>query len=483
MDEVGGNMIAIRRTKIICTIGPASESPEVISKLIDAGMNVARINLSHGTHEEHINKIKAIRNVAETKNRHIGVMIDTKGPEVRVGKIANGAVTLKRGAKVIITSEDIEGDSTRFQITPKQVFNDLQKGAYLLIDDGKLKVNVLEKKSDFEFICQVYNTGVLKTRKGIAIPKVSLSLPFLNDKDKEDLLVGIQNKVDLVALSFTRSKEDILSAKQFLKENGGENIRVIAKLENQEAIDNLHEIVEVADGVMVARGDLGVETETEVVPIYQKKIIQEANRQGRPVIVATHMLESMTTTPRPTRAEASDVANAVLDGADAIMLSGETAAGTYPVLTVKTMDKIARKAEKILDYERILDKATKTSQKTVNDAIGIAVSSASLTLPKTECIIAFTETGGTARRIAKFRPNNPIVAITNSEETANRLSYVWGVYPVVDKITRDVLLNDQTASRIAKEFGFRIGDNIIITSGLGQVHGRTNTLRIIEIEE
>lgn len=476
-------MIAIRRTKIICTIGPASESPEVISKLIDAGMNVARINLSHGTHEEHINKIKTIRKVAEIKNRHIGVMIDTKGPEVRVGKIANGAVTLKHGAKVIITSEDIEGDSTRFQITPKQVFNDLQKGVYLLIDDGKLKVNVLEKKSVSEFICQVYNTGVLKTRKGIAIPKVSLSLPFLNDKDKEDLLVGIQNKVDLVALSFTRSKEDILSAKQFLKENGGENIRVIAKLENQEAIDNLHEIVEVADGVMVARGDLGVETETEVVPIYQKKIIQEANRQGRPVIVATHMLESMTTTPRPTRAEASDVANAVLDGADAIMLSGETAAGTYPVLTVKTMDKIARKAEKILDYERILDKATTTSQKTVNDAIGIAVSSASLTLPKTECIIAFTETGGTARRIAKFRPNNPIVAITNSEETANRLSYVWGVYPVVDKITRDVLLNDQTASRIAKEFGFKIGDNIIITSGLGQVHGRTNTLRIIEIEE
>ena len=476
-------MIATRRTKIICTIGPASDSPEIASKLIDAGMNVARINLSHGTHDEHANKINMIRKIAEEKNRHIGIMIDTKGPEVRVGKIINGSVTLKRGSKVIITSEDVEGDTTRFQITPKQVFNDLRRGAYLLIDDGKLKINILEKKSDSEFIGQVYNTAVLKTRKGIAIPKVSLSLPFLNDSDKEDLLVGIKNGVDLVALSFTRSKEDILSAKQFLEENGGADIRVIAKLENQEAIDNLKEIVEVADGVMVARGDLGVETETEVVPIYQKKIIQEANRQGKPVIVATHMLESMTTTPRPTRAEASDVANAVLDGTDAIMLSGETAAGTYPVITVKTMDKIARKAEKILDYESILDKATKTSQNTLNDAIGIAVSRASLTLQKAECIVAFTETGGTARRIAKFRPNNPIVAITDCKKTARQLAYVWGVYPVVDKITRDILQNDQTASRVAKDFGFKLGDNLIITSGLGQAHGRTNTLRIIEIEE
>lgn len=474
--------MAIRKTKIICTIGPASESPEMIAKLIDAGMNVARINLSHGTQEEHANKVKTIRMIAEEKKKHVGVMIDTKGPEVRVGKIVNGSVQLKRGARLIITSDDIEGDEKKFQITPKQVFNDLKKGDYLLVDDGKLKINILERKSDSEFECQVYNTAVLKTRKGIAIPKVSLSLPFLNENDKADLIAGLKSGVDLVALSFTRSKEDIISAKEFLAENGGSEVRVIAKLENQEAIDNLKEIVEVADGVMVARGDLGVETETEVVPIYQKKIIQEANRQGKPVIVATHMLESMTTTPRPTRAEASDVANAVLDGTDAIMLSGETAAGSYPVLAVKTMDKIARKAEKILDYETILDKATKTSQNTVNDAIGIAVSRASLTLSKSKYIVAFTETGGTARRISKFRPSNPIIAITDSVKTANQLAYIWGVYPVIDRITRDVLENDRIASKVTRQFGATEGDNIIITSGLGQVHGRTNTLRIIDIE-
>ncbi|MCK7486392.1 MAG: pyruvate kinase [Bacillus subtilis] len=307
-------------------------------------------------------------------------------------------------------------------------------------------------------------------------------MPFISDKDKDDLLFGAENGVDMIAASFVRRAEDVLAIREILRGAGKENIEIIAKIENQEGVDNLEAILAVADGVMVARGDLGVEVSTALVPIYQKKIIAKANEVGKPVITATHMLESMMSNPRPTRAEASDVANAILDGSDAIMLSGESAASEYPIEAVLTMDTIAKAIEEIIPYDERLAKSIKTSQKTVNDAIGIAVAQSALTLPKAEVIVAFTETGGTAKRICKFRPSVPIIAITDSIHTARKLSYYWGVFPTLRDDVMGFENSDRLAIEVAKDFGFKPGQQIIISSGWGQKHGSTNTMRIIEIQ-
>jgi pyruvate kinase len=308
-------------------------------------------------------------------------------------------------------------------------------------------------------------------------------MPFISDKDYEDIKFACRSKVDFIALSFVRRKEDVLAVRKILSEENSENIELIAKIENQEGVDNLDEILEVVDGIMVARGDLGVEVSTQLVPIYQKKIIQKANEVGKPVITATHMLESMMSSPRPTRAEASDVANAILDGSDAIMLSGETAVGEYPIESVLTMDTIAKAIEDIIPYEDRLAKAIRSSHSTTNDAIGIAVSQTVITLPKAEVIIAFTETGGTAKRMCKFRPGVPIIAITDSVETCQRLSYYWGVFATIGDNVTDLRYHDKVAIQVAKDFGFKVGATLVITSGWGQKHGSTNTMRIIDIEE
>lgn len=469
-----------RKTKIICTIGPAIDNKEMLSKMIDAGMNVARLNFSHGTEDEHANRIRMIRALAAEKNRFIGIMLDTKGPEIRTGDFENGQALFKKGDEVIVQSEPILGNRERFFIDCPPLFHDVQAGDYILIDDGKIRLNILSVTPE-GLRCQVYNSGPIKSKKGCNVPNVKLSMPFISPKDETDLKFGCAHDVDMIAASFVRRPQDVLAIREILKREGKDKIEIIAKIENQEGYDNLEAILQVADGVMVARGDLGVEVSTALVPIYQKKIIQRANEIGKPVITATHMLESMMSNPRPTRAEASDVANAILDGSDAIMLSGESAAGEYPVEAVTTMDTIAKAIEQIIDYEERLNHSIKSSQPTVNDAIGVAVARSALTLPSVEAIVAFTETGGTAKRICKFRPCVPILAVTDSVDTCRRLSYYWGVRPTLKTSISDFADFDQIATDVAKEFGYKPGTQIIITTGWGQKHGSTNTMRIITI--
>lgn len=469
-----------RKTKIVCTIGPAIDSEIMLEKMIDSGMNVARLNFSHGTEEEHLNRINMIRNIASKLNRHIGIMCDTKGPEIRTGMFQDNQVYFKKGDIVDIVKEDILGTHDRFHISCPQLFQDISVGDYLLIDDGKMRLNITEVG---EGVLKAYvkNSGMIKSRKGVNVPNVKLSMPFISEKDRKDIIFAAENNVDMYALSFVRRANDVLSVREILQSIGKESIEIIAKIENQEGVDNLDEILAVSDGIMVARGDLGVEVSTELVPIYQKKIIQRANEVGKPVITATHMLESMMSNPRPTRAEASDVANAILDGSDAIMLSGESAAGEYPVEAVQTMDTIAKAIEAIIPYEDRLQKSIKTSHKTINDAIGIAVAQTALTLPEAKVIIAFTETGGTAKRMCKFRPSVPIIAVTDSILTCRKLSYYCGVFATLRNDISDMASFDRVAIEVALDFGFKPGDSIIISSGFGQKHGSTNTLRVIEI--
>lgn len=469
-----------RKTKIICTVGPSIDTPEMIDKMIEAGMNVARLNYSHADHTEHSRRIDMIRKVAADKNRYIGVMADTKGPEIRTGVFENGSVAYKKGDHVEIWKEPVLGTKEHFHIDCQELFDDIKVNDFLLIDDGKMKLTVLETHGD-KLFCVVNNSGSIKTKKGVNVPNVKLSMPFVSKKDHDDILFSAEKNVDMIALSFVRRKEDVMEIRDILKKAGKPKIELIAKIENQEGVDNLESILEVSDGVMVARGDLGVEVSTELVPLYQKRIIRTANAMGKPVITATHMLESMVYSPRPTRAEASDVANAILDGSDAIMLSGESAAGEYPVEAVLTMDTIAKAIEDSIPYKDRLQQAILTSQQTVNDAIGIAVSQTAMALPKAEVIIAFTETGGTAKRICKFRPSVPIIAVTDNIETCQKLSYYWGVFAAIKKVVTDYSVYDKIAIDVAKDFGFQSGTTIIITSGWAQKHGSTNTLRIIDI--
>ena len=470
-----------RKTKIICTIGPSVDNRVMIEKLIDAGMNVARLNFSHANHQEHSNRIRLVRELASEKNKIIGIMADTKGPEIRIGSYKNGSVNLKKGQKFVIFNSTVEGNEKQGYINVPELFNDIDIGDYILVDDGKVRLDVI-KKEEGCLICSVFNSGKLKSNKGVNVPNVKLTMPFLSSKDKEDIIFSVKNGVDMLALSFVRRKEDVVEVKELLKSLNSPNVEIIAKIENQEGVDNLDEIMNEVNGVMVARGDLGVEVSTQMVPIFQKKIIAKANQLGKPVITATHMLESMMTSPRPTRAEANDIANAILDGSDAIMLSGETAAGEYPIESVLTMDTIAKAIEKTIDYEEKLSKAVKFAGNSVSDAIGVAVAQASLTLPKAEVIMAFTETGGTAKRLSRFRPSVPIIAITDSKKTARKLTYYCGVYSSIQKESNDISEYDRVAKKVAIEKLFKKGTTIIITSGWAQRHGTTNTLRIIDVD-
>ena len=470
-----------RKTKIICTIGPAIENEKMLLKMFDAGMNVARLNFSHGTHEESIKRIQLIRNVADKAKKHIGIMLDTKGPEIRVGNFENDSCAYKKGDIVTLFKDEVIGNSEGFYVNCPEFFTDISIKDELLIDDGKISLSVIEKDED-TVKCKFNNGGTIKNKKGINVPGVSLSMPFISDKDYNDIKFGVEQGVDLMALSFVRRKEDVLEVRKLLNDLKAPKIEIISKIENQEALDNIDSIIEVSDGIMVARGDLGVEVATEKVPVYQKQIIKKANRVGKPVITATHMMESMIDSPRPTRAEASDVANAILDGSDAIMLSGESAIGKYPVESVRYMDKIARSVESIIDYNAQLLEHQQYNNHSLNDAIGACISQCCLTLDNIDAIFAFTETGGTAKRICKFRPNAPIVACTDTPATCRRLSYYWGVYPVVTAYVNDVDDSDGIALQVAKKLNFKEGHNIILTNGFGQKHGVTNTIRIIQVE-
>ena len=470
----------MRRTKIICTIGPASESEEMLIKLYQAGMNMARLNCSHGNHEEKLEKIKKIHKINKKLGAHIGIMLDTKGPEIRVGEMENGSVDFVKGDTVRVVKKKVVGNKERFHIDCPEVYKDVKAGKRILINDGKLSLAVKEKGKD-ELICEVLNSGPIATRKGVNLPGVVLTMPFVSEQDEKDIRFGARNGVDFIAASFVRRASDVKEIKRILADEGRPDIEVIAKIENKEGYDNLNAILNVADGVMVARGDLGVEVSLQLVPLYQKHIIDIANKTGRPVITATHMLESMVSNPRPTRAEASDVANAVFDGSDCIMLSAETANGEYPVEAVQTMATIAEECERMYDYGDFLEKMISHSDRSMSDAIGISVAESCLTMHNVSAVLAFTETGGTAKRLSKYKPSAPIIAATNSEETCRRMSLYSDVYPIFSKDITDASLYDNTANHVVKQMNLARGSMYIICAGWHSGHGNTNTMRFATV--
>ncbi|MBP3038782.1 pyruvate kinase [Bacillaceae bacterium Marseille-Q3522] len=470
----------MRKTKIVCTIGPASESVEKLVDLMEAGMNVARLNFSHGDFEEHGNRIKNIREAAKRTGKNIAILLDTKGPEIRTHNMVNGMIELETGKNVIVSMNEVEGTTDKFSVTYTGLIDDVQVGAKILLDDGliALEVTKIDKEAN-EIHTVVLNSGVLKNKKGVNVPGVSVNLPGMTEKDAKDILFGIEQGVDFVAPSFVRRASDVLEIRQLLEENGGGHIHLIPKIESQEGVDNIDEILEVSDGLMVARGDLGVEIPSEEVPLVQKDLIKKCNMFAKPVITATQMLDSMQRNPRPTRAEASDVANAIFDGTDAIMLSGETAAGAYPVETVRTMHNIASRAESALDHKKILSERSKDNEHNITDAIGQSVAHTALNLD-VDAIVTSTESGHTARMISKYRPQAPIVAVTANEHTRKRLTLVWGVYPQLGKKSKtidemlDVAVQESLNSGIVS-----CGNTVVITAGVpvGE-SGTTNFMKI-----
>lgn len=467
----------MRRTKIVCTIGPASESVEVLKQLIYEGMNVARLNFSHGTHEEHLRRVEAIRQAAASTGRRVAIMLDTKGPEIRTGILKEETVILEEGKQITLTTEDIPGDASRMSISYKGLPQDVKPGNMILIADGLIGLQVLSVRGN-EILCEVIHGGEIGSRKNVNVPGASIRLPALTEKDIADINFAIDHQLDFIAASFVRKSSDVLEIRRILEERGA-NIDIIAKIENQEGVDNLNEIIMVADGVMVARGDLGVEIPTEDVPLVQKKIIKACNQVGKPVVTATQMLESMIRNPRPTRAEASDVANAILDGTDAIMLSGETAAGRYPVEAVRTMARIARRTEMALPYREMLREKMISAQPTIPDAIGHATCTTAMDLDAS-AIITATSTGSSARIVAKYRPESPIIAVTTVDEVANRLCIVWGVNPLKVRETQGTDQMIEEAINSSLEAGLiRTGDLVVLTAGVPiGVPGSTNLIKV-----
>jgi len=472
----------MRRTKIVCTLGPASSSPGVIESMVRAGMNVARLNFSHGTHQDHARAIEAIREVSEKLKEPVAILQDLQGPRIRTGTLKGGSALLKKGQRFVLTTRKLEGDNRIVSTTYDGLARDVKPGDHILLDDGMIQLEV--KQTDgVDVICEVIDGGTLGNHKGINLPGVEISVPALTEKDKEDLRFGVEQGVDYVALSFVRRAEDVIQLKEEIRRRGGD-IPVIAKLEKPEAIERLEEILEVSDGVMVARGDLGVEMRPEKVPIVQKEIIHQGMQRGIPVITATQMLESMRYHPRPTRAEASDVANAIFDGTDAVMLSGETATGSYPVETVEMMARIIQEAEASLHLSEYPVERRFHEGLPFPDAISNAACHVARQL-RAKAIVAFTQTGFTARLISKYRPQTPIIAFTPHETVRRRLCLLWGVTPKLMGIIENT---DEMIRRVEEALltgGLaRKGDAIVILSGapIG-VKGTTNLMKLHRVGE
>ncbi|GIO88464.1 pyruvate kinase [Paenibacillus faecis] len=473
----------MRKTKIVCTIGPSSESLDNTKKLIMAGMNVARLNFSHGDFEEHGNRIKTIRQASEELGKSIAILLDTKGPEIRTGKLKEEPIELVQDEFITLTTEEILGDKDRISITYKELPGDVEVGSTILIDDGLIGLTVVDIQGT-EIKCRIVNGGTIKSKKGVNVPGVNISLPGITEKDANDIIFGIEQGIDFIAASFVRKASDVLEIRQLLERHNATHIQIISKIENQQGVDNLDEILEVSDGLMVARGDLGVEIPAEDVPLVQKRMIEKCNRVGKPVITATQMLDSMQRNPRPTRAEASDVANAIFDGTDAIMLSGETAAGKYPVESVLTMSRIAEKAESALEYREIFIKQSNAQQTTVTEAISQAVANSALDL-NAKAIITSTETGYTARMVSKYRPKAPIIAVTTEDQTLRRLALNWGVTPVKGQLASSTDEMFDNAMKGGLDSGLvKEGDLVVITAGipLGR-SGSTNLVKIGQIRK
>ena len=460
----------IKKTKIVCTLGPASENEETLRELIKNGLNVCRLNFSHGSHEEHKGRMDLVKKLREELNMPTAILLDTKGPEIRTGKFDAPEVLLEEGQTFTITMKDVMGNKEMCTVSYKGLANDVKTGDTILIDDGLVGLTVKEVNGD-DIVCEVQNSGIVKNHKGVNVPGVKVNLPAITDKDRSDIEFGIEQGIDFIAASFVRKVSDVLAIREILEANNAEHIKIISKIENQEGVENLDEIIEVSDGIMVARGDLGVEIPTEEIPVVQKLMIKKCNEAGKPVITATQMLDSMIRNPRPTRAEVTDVANAIYDGTDAIMLSGETAAGKYPVEAVKTMATIAKRAEETMRNRR--DKINKS--KNVTDAISYATCTTAMDL-EAKAILSSTASGHTARMVSKFRPDCPIVATTSNESVRRQLALTWGVLPLmreksanIDQVIVNSIEAAKTSNYVSKD------DVVVITAGGGET---TNLIKV-----
>lgn len=470
----------MRKTKIVCTLGPASETEDIIRKLCLAGMNVARMNFSHNTHEDHQRRIDLVKKVRAELGLPIAILLDTKGPEYRIKTFENGSITLNTGDHFTFTSDDIVGNEKIVSVSYEKLPNELSVGQIILLNNGLLSFEVTSIEGH-NIETTVLCGGTLSDRKSMSFPGLVLKQKYLSEQDKADILFGIKNGVDFIACSFVSKKQDLLDVQNFLAENGGKNIELIAKIENQSGFDNIDEICDACDGIMVARGDMGVEIPFEKLPAIQKKLITKCRMVGKRVITATEMLESMISNPRPTRAEISDVANAVYDGTSAIMLSGETAAGKYPVQSVETMSKIAETAESNIHYDKIFHHAEFEIKNTV-DAISHSTCGMAIDL-NAKAIVACSISGQTARMVSRFRSPVDIIGLTTSEKTWHKLALSWGVIPAMIEQLPSTEVLFYTAKKVAeKTLGLKHGDKVIITGGVtnGQ-SGNTNLLKVEEI--
>ena len=473
----------MRKTRIVCTLGPSSNSYETVKALALAGMNVARFNFSHGTQESHLETFRVVSRVRSELHMPIATLLDTKGPEIRLKTFANGPVILKEGGQFTLTTREVQGDESIVSITHMNLPHDLGQQTRILIDDGLVELHV-ESKTETDIITRVVSGGQISDRKGVNVPGVRFSMPYISDRDKDDVLFGIRSGFDYIAASFVRGAEDVQALRQLLDENGGAHVRIIAKIENADGVAHIDEIIEASDAVMIARGDMGVEIPFEEIPIIQKRMIKAATMAGRQVITATQMLESMVHNPRPTRAEITDVANAIYDGTSATMLSGETASGKYPVEAVKTMARIAERAENDIDYrKRFLERSMAESSETITDAISHATCLIALNM-HAAAIVTVTKSGTTAKMISRFRPNMPIIACTPDASTYRQLSLSWGVTPVLigeERIT-DVLFEHAVDASVDTGIISK-GDLVVLTAGVPlSISGTTNLIKVVHVE-
>lgn len=472
----------MRKTKIVCTLGPATDQEGVLEKCIELGMNVARFNFSHGNHEQQQKRIDHFHHVRDQVKKPVACLLDTKGPEIRLGNFVNDQVSLKQGQSFILTTKEVMGDENQSYVTYKELPQDVSVGTRILIDDGLVEMIVEEIEEEL-IVCRVVGDSVLSNHKGVNIPGLHLNMPYLSGQDKSDIIFGINNQVDFIAASFVRTAKDILDLRTFLHENGGDGINIIAKIENREGVENIDEIIEASDGIMVARGDMGVELPEEEVPVLQKMIIGKVYAAGKQVITATQMLDSMMKNPRPTRAEVADVANAIYDGTSAIMLSGETAAGRFPVESVATMVRIAERTERDIDYKKQFYDRARHENPDITDAVCHATCTTAYDLDAS-AIAAVTKSGRAARMISRHRPACPILGGTTSRRVWRQLALSWGVTPILLDEKTDVFDLFDHAVEQGKVAGVLTeGDLVVITSGvpIGK-SGTTNMLKVVRVE-
>ena len=468
----------MRKTKIVCTMGPSTDKDDVLRQLMLEGMNVARCNFSHGSYEEHKKRMDRIKKFRKELGLPVAILLDTKGPEVRLKSFKDGKVVLEEGQLFTLTADEVEGTKEKVSVTYSRLYEDLEEGMKVLIDDGLIEMKV-EKVDRNSIICRVINGGTISNNKGVNVPEVDLSMPYISDKDREDILFGISQDVDFIAASFVQKKEDILQLRKLLEKNGGEEIKIISKIENAQGVANIDDIIEVSDGIMVARGDMGVEIPCEEVPVIQKKIIKKAYRAGKQVITATQMLESMIKNPRPTRAETTDIANAVYDGTSAIMLSGETAAGAYPVEALKTMVRIAERTEEDVDYRKRFFEYDRKVNPDITDAICHATCTTAHDL-NAKAIVTVTKSGRSGRMISRYRPECDIISCATTEKVCRQLALSWGVTPILIKEEKEVFdLFDKAIQAAVKADLLKKGDLTVITSGVPiGISGTTNMIKV-----